>query len=288
LWQQLATIAIDSGQHATVVAVLQQGLTLARRVGDRALIAHAAYNLGALYHHLGEPEQAQAGYQESLDLRREIGDSIGSIEAFNGLGLVYWANGAVQEALDCFTESSRLCERYGLPDHQATALLDIGQLLLEQEQIGGAQAHLRQACDLYTRVGDRIGEAHCRYLLGDIALLRGDPAAAHGEGTESLSLARTAGSAAIEACALRVLGEALYAQGRLAAADERLAQAWQVQLRAPNSYDEALILAPWAAVALGLSQPTVARERAAAALARARDQHMARLIERMESLLQNM
>ncbi len=285
LWQLLATIDIERGRYDTAIEVLERSLTLAQELGERALLALVQYNLGTAHHHRGEAEQAGRAYQESLRIRAELGDVAGRIAAFNGLGLVHMANDEAQEAIDCFTESSALCERLGMPGHQAMALLNLGQLQLEHGRLDAAQANLKRACAIYTGLNNRLRIAHCCYLLGDLALLEGQPGVALDEGTQALALAQLLRSVSFESCALRVIGEALHAQGQLAEAETRLARAWQLQTEVNDPYDTALILAAWAALALDQGSPDLARSRAREALTLAQEQHMALLIARLEALL---
>jgi tetratricopeptide (TPR) repeat protein len=195
------------------------------------------------------------------------------------------ANGETQEAIDCFTESSALCERLGMPSDQATALLNLGQLQLEHSRLDEAEANLKRACAIHTGLNDRLHIAHCRYLLGDLALAQGQPATAFDEGTQALALAQQLRSVSLESCALRVIGEALHAQGQLTEAEAQLARAWQLQAEVNDPYDTALILAAWAALALDQGSRELARTRAQQALALAQEQHMAQLSARLEALL---
>jgi tetratricopeptide (TPR) repeat protein len=169
------------------------------------------------------------------------------------------ASGEMQEAIDCFAESSALCERLGMPGHHATALLNLGQLQLERGQLDEAQANLKRACAIYISLNNRLRNAHCRYLLGDLALLQGQPAVAFDEGTQALALAQLLRSVSFESCTLRVIAEALHAQGQLAEAESRLARAWQLQTEVDDPYDTALILAAWAALALEQGSRQLAR-----------------------------
>jgi tetratricopeptide (TPR) repeat protein len=285
LWQLLARIDIERGRYDTAMDVLERSLTLAQELGDRAVLALVHYNLGAAHYYRGEADQARRGYQESLRIRAELGDVAGRIEAFNSLGLVHMANGESQEAMDCFTESSALCERLGMPGHQAAALVNLGQLQLERGHLDEAQAHLKRACAIYTGLNDRHRIAHCRYLLGDLALAQGQPAAALNEGMHALALAQQLRSVSLESCGLRVIGEALHAQGQLAEAETRLARARQLQTEVNDPYDTALILAAWAALGLDQGSPEQARSRAQQALALAQEQHMTQLSTRLEELL---
>ena len=286
LWQLQATIASERGRYDVALELLEQSQTLAYATNDRAVQALVCYTLGMVCYRRGEIEQARHWFAESLRLRTELGDEAGRIAAFNGLGLVQMASGALQAAMACFTESSVLCGRLGMPANQAAALLNLGQLQLEQSQVEAAHHSLQQACAIYTKLNNRLPIAHCRYLLGDLALLRGDPAAALVEGDAALALAEEAHSPALASCALRVLGEALAAQGQLAAAEERLGHAWHLQTAVADPYDTALILTAWAALAQAQGAPTLAHERAAQALILAREQQMARLILRLEELLE--
>lgn len=288
LWQVLAKIDSERGRYRDAAELLLQGIELVQALHEPALVASLQCDLGTVLHHLGDGVQAAYHFIESLRSRTEFGDEAGRIEALNGLGLVQWAQGEQEQALECFLESAQLCRRLGMLGHQAAALLNLGQLLVELGRPEEAESPLREACALYAGLGNRLKLAHGRYLLGDIALLRGQHSKALDEGQRALEIARRIGSMALEACALRVVGEALRGLAQPDAADRMLADAWRLQEQVEDPYDQALILSAWAEVAFERRQWGVARWRARRALKLAREQNLPLLVERLQGLLQEL
>jgi tetratricopeptide (TPR) repeat protein len=57
-------------------------------VGDRAGLATTLTNIGLVYDHLGQREQALASYQQALPIREAVGDRAGLAVTLKNLGEV--------------------------------------------------------------------------------------------------------------------------------------------------------------------------------------------------------
>ncbi len=73
-------------------------MLIRREIGDRAGEGITLNNIGAVYDHQGQYDQALNQYQQALVIRREIGDRAGEGTTLNNIGEVYRAQGQYQQA----------------------------------------------------------------------------------------------------------------------------------------------------------------------------------------------
>ena len=79
-------MAQEQGDYTKARALFEEGLVLAREIGDRPLIAYFLNSLGLLAQEQGDYTGARALFKESLALRREIGYKVGIPASLAGLG----------------------------------------------------------------------------------------------------------------------------------------------------------------------------------------------------------
>ena len=140
--------------------------------------------------------------------------------------------------------------------------------------------------DAYTRLGDVEYQSACLSQLADLALHRGQAAEARGFAEQALERARHAASQPYELVAHRVLGDALLAAGDIDQAEQELNVAQQLQHLVGNPYDGAFVTASLARLAHARQNFVEALRLAREALAEARRQHIRRLVNDMEALIQ--
>lgn len=288
LWYVQAAVAIDQGQPDEALVELDHGVERATAIGDKALLAMMYEKSGLAHYRKRSYADASRAYHQSLNLRRSLGDVAGEIAALNDLATVDWAQGQWEPARQHFSSLSERCHGLGLRGHEATARLNLGQMLLEYDQTDDAATQLTKALRAYRQVGDDLGIAHCSYLLGDVALLQGNPERAYDLGTSALEATPIDTNPVYAACALRVMGAACLALGRLTEADALLAQARLLHDDLDEGYDLAWVLASWAEVASAQAQPEIAVERARMALALAEEQQIGPVRTRMVDLLERL
>jgi Tfp pilus assembly protein PilF len=243
LLQRQAMIAGERGQNAAAAAGLEQALALARQAGDQWLIAAILHNLGACAYDMGQVPRSEAYFHESLALKEQLGDLMGRVASMNHLGAIQMARGEYVTALEMFEACLQIGERVQASYIQSVSLRNIGAIQIRQGYLGEANSVLGRARALSQSADDRIGEVDALCRLGEAALAASDSAGAHAYGLAARQLAREADLSADEGWAMRVIGEALTAQGQLVAAEAELAAAWLLQADAGDTYEQAQILA---------------------------------------------
>lgn len=149
------SLTVYQGDHERGNALLEQGLTLSRALGEPEAIALALYWLGVAEEDRGNFDRAEACFDESRAFYRTVGDAAG-------------------EAMNCY---------------------HLGVVAYGRRYLGPAAEHLTEAVRLARAVGDQFVAGWAIDRLGLVSCERGDyPAAAAALG-ESLALGRTTGLA---------------------------------------------------------------------------------------------
>ena len=135
----------------------EEGLTLARQVGDPRAIAASLANLGRIQLQRGNSTLARAWFEESLRLRKDIGDLGGMADVLLSLGHVAQQHGDIVTAIDRYCDSLMLRQQLGeslgeseMLAHLAAALAgrdpEIAvQLASASEAIGSTVPHAEQS-----------------------------------------------------------------------------------------------------------------------------------------------
>ncbi len=189
----LGDIAIGQGDHVGGRALLEKGLTLRRQVGDRWGIAYSLSILGDVATFQGDLARARALYEESLAIRRQMGHQTGIAYALFGLGRVARIQDDLAGARTLYEEGLTLWRQVGHQSGIADSLISLGDVAIRQGDLARAQALYEESLEFFRQVGDRGSVAFSLTRLGDLASLKGDYAAAWTLLAEGLTLHRQLG-----------------------------------------------------------------------------------------------
>jgi len=190
----LGALYLLQGDHTKALERYEQALILAKELDDRHLAGKILVEIGTCYEELGDKAQAIAYYRRSLIEREAIADEHGIIGSLNKIGEMQRLTGALDSAMVTFRRSAELGRSLELPFGEGTALVGIGQTLMELERPQEALAITEKALavaraaedlslnrdvaallfKLYKATG-RNGEAlamHERYLLLNDSMMR--------------------------------------------------------------------------------------------------------------------
>jgi predicted ATPase/class 3 adenylate cyclase len=180
-----AVLADCQSDHAEAAAMLENCLTLRRRLANPVDIAATLSTLSLARLRAGDAVGAGEGEREALQIFRELGDARG--EAISLLHL------------------SQICSYVG-----------------DDEQ---ARTHLEKCLSVVRAIGNRELEGECELLLCEVVLESGDQTEAELRVRRSLSVCREAADMRGEANALRWLGKCQLQRGDTTAARSSLGEA---------------------------------------------------------------
>jgi class 3 adenylate cyclase/tetratricopeptide (TPR) repeat protein len=138
-------------------------------------------------------EGAAEAYGEALALAIAVPDAEAEARMRNSLGIIAWNRKDYDGALRHYTRALPILRRLGDAAALGLVLNSIGVTLVRLGRHDEAGPVLLEALGVHQRAGKALLESHAETALGEIAELRGDPAAARGRYERSLDLRREAG-----------------------------------------------------------------------------------------------
>jgi len=240
------SFARSLGRPAKGRALLEEGLALARELGDQREIALALNNLGILAAMRGDYAEEKRLFRESLALYRALGDQRRTAMLLNHLAIAERLTGDYAEAKRLSQESLTLCRTIGQRRGMARALQHLAIVAHIQGAHAEAQHFYRESLALFREMGDQWGVALTLGNLGDLAYRRGDYAEARQMLEESLALRREMNDRWGMALALNTLGGVARATGNLQEAKRCFQEALEISLAIQSHAMVIEILVEWA------------------------------------------
>lgn len=96
-------------------SILEQGLKICRRVGDKPLVGKTLHDLGQAAAWQGDYKLARAYFEESATLLQELGDRRNLVKCVEGLAGIAVAHGQMERAVRLFGASEAVREKLGTP-----------------------------------------------------------------------------------------------------------------------------------------------------------------------------
>ena len=205
------------GDAASARPLFEEGLTIARELGDRKAEANLLCNLGDIFTD-SDPPAAQAALEQSLALHREIGNRSGIAHSSLLLGNVALQQEHLTEAKALYAESLSLNRALGNPQKTGHALWCLARCGIAGGDYAQARTLLQECVFLFRDLKDPWGLSAAFALAGEAALQEAAYAQARPLLAEHLRLVTQMGLHRSAPWVLRCFG-------RLAAEREEWAQA---------------------------------------------------------------
>ncbi len=101
----------------------------------------------------GDFSGASQALEEALDSYRDLGDRGGMTETVNKAGTLHRVRGALDQAGACHRQALALAREIGNKWDEAHAMAGLGRCALAAGRTTDAQADLRQAQEIFLRIG---------------------------------------------------------------------------------------------------------------------------------------
>jgi tetratricopeptide (TPR) repeat protein/transcriptional regulator with XRE-family HTH domain len=141
------------GDYAGAAAVLARALEICRDLGDRGTEAVALSFLGIAWRSAGDYPGAAKALGDALEIFRDLGDQGGEANALNDIAMVYRLDLDLDRAEACHLQSLELARKIGSEWDEAHALAGLGRCALSTGRLGDASTGLRQALEIFQRIG---------------------------------------------------------------------------------------------------------------------------------------
>lgn len=207
----LETLAWEAYQYTspdTALLICQMQFDLAKKIGNKKVMADALRTRGSVFNGNGDLEGAVKAFTECINLRRNLGDRSGEGKAHNNLGMAYHDHGYVSEAARHYEIALEIFRELGNKDHEAGALNNLGTFYFEQGNFPRAIEIFTRSLKLREESGQKKGMASCLTNIGNIYYWQNNF-------EKALSFYGRAATAAREAGDLRSVSNAIVNQGNI-------------------------------------------------------------------------
>jgi len=206
----------------------EQGVALARRLGDQRGLMRCLLSLGNCYASSSDGPHALALYNEAHGLARRLNDVEGTVRSYSSMAGVHHERGDTTIAWRNYKEALRLADRPGVTEH--TRLILFGNLssfyfYLERPEL--ALRYMNKALYLARRTHDRSGEALHLANMGTYYWQKGRVEVAEGLIRRALKITQDLHEARYEAGNLELLCLVLLQNHRTDEAADYATQALQ-------------------------------------------------------------
>jgi tetratricopeptide (TPR) repeat protein len=267
----LGGILQDQGRLAEAITHHEAALAIERALGDPNTGGVHLANIAAVLTQIGEFADAVPYCEGALDLMRRNGDERGVAVSMEVLGAAFHQLGRLADAATHVTGALAEYRRMGFRDLEAEGLCTLARICCDAGEVDAARRHAAESWRLAGEVDDARIEVVAANTAGAVALRAGDPQSAAGWHRQALDLATGIGYRVGHVAALVGLAATAVETGPAAAAraraEEALAAARDAELRALEA--EALVLLGRTCSALGDRAAAEAAYTAALAIRRA-------------------
>lgn len=213
------------------------GLAAARDCGDTTAEAKMLGRLGLALTRQGRLDEAAQRVAQALAIWRRAGNDHRIAGSLRRLGLVEQARGRPEEALAIFAQALAVYQRLGETRKIALTMTDIGATLTDADRPGEAIEHLLRARELLAGIPDPYSRARALAGLGRAQGRTGDFLAAAAALEQALQAMRHLRSLPGEADILQLLGDLADVGGQRAAARRRYVAALAIldEINSPDA-----------------------------------------------------
>ena len=204
-----------SGDLERAASVVEEGLSVARRLGNRGAESTLLWVSMNVRRRQGRPDQALVAGRQSLSMAEDLGFTRQIAFTALDLGNLQGARNDWDDGLSLARRSAAAWDRLGDPAMRSDALNNAAIILIQRGEIEEASDLASEAATLARELGNDWGVASTAYTLALVALQREDVATVRAlaetgrrAGQRADLVAALVAMDAIEALALRTRGDA--------------------------------------------------------------------------------
>ena len=151
----LGRVQIATGDYPGAVDSQSEAIEILRALGNRIGEGNALANLGRAQQLSGEYPEAEATLTQAIEIYREIGHRGNEAIALNYYAATLAATGRRTRAFELYQRARAMTRELNKPDDEALSLEGIAEHHLAEGDTDRAVSHLREAFEIYERLGMR-------------------------------------------------------------------------------------------------------------------------------------
>src|SRR5215471_6266441 len=153
LYHNIGGVYDYKGSYEEALAAYHQALAIYRQIGDLPNQADVLNDIGAIYRKAEHYDEALIHHEQARLIAEEIGNQSQQVIATRGVADVCRATGRCHEAIDQYHTVLKLAREIGDPYEEAKTLEGIAEATLSTRRPDAARILLRQALDIFERLG---------------------------------------------------------------------------------------------------------------------------------------
>ncbi|MFX0091424.1 MAG: tetratricopeptide repeat protein, partial [Candidatus Hodarchaeota archaeon] len=158
----------DRHLPAQSLKAYQTALSFAQKEKDGVTQSTCLNNIGTVYIHQGNLEEALKYFQQALTISEELKDLPSIAIRLTNIGWIHRNQGYLDKALEYIRRALAIDEQLGDRYGKAYRLTNIGEILTNQQQLDTALEHFNQALSIYDELGHLKGKATNLNNIGSI------------------------------------------------------------------------------------------------------------------------
>ncbi len=170
----LAIIAVETGEYDEGVKLYLQALEIAEKLRDRVMTGRIYLNLGNISSELGQTDQSLVHYQKALEYSDSLTQKGLYASLLNNIGGSYSDLEDFKKAFDFHNRSLKMRMELGDSIPIATSLSNLANVLVNQKKTDEAIEMYNQALDIYQALGYKKGMVSTYNFLGNCYMSLGD------------------------------------------------------------------------------------------------------------------
>jgi predicted ATPase len=222
----LLRAVVGDGDRA--LRLLEEGLALARSLGDESRVARSLDVLGVLAFFQDDLLHARELFEESIAVARDAGDEWCLADALGTVGSIYPLQGEFERSRTAGTEALGIARRHGDRQGMRMALFALALAAARLGQLSDARRSGEEGLAICREISDPFFTSYFLWILADVEAGSGEHAKARARAEESLALARGSEAPLLIVCALDAMSAVSLAEGNEEAAYTQLAEAEEI------------------------------------------------------------
>lgn len=154
----LGRVHLYNGQHQDALDAYHKSLQIFREIGGPQNEAILYQNIGSVHRYKGSYEEALSACRQALEIYRTIGDMPDEADALNEIGAIYQSAACYDEALIHHQKARVMAEEVGNVAQQLVALRMLADIHRGCGRYGEALEHYESALKLAREIGDAYEE----------------------------------------------------------------------------------------------------------------------------------
>lgn len=156
VWQtELANMFIRTGEYDRAMDLSEDGLNIAKRLGDEGDIAYMLHNIGICKRHRWNNAEALSLFQQSLAISLRLNDKKAIADTLIELGALSQNNGQLTDAIDYYRQSCKIFNDLGDLHGAFTTLHNTATILQGVRDYDQALRLYQRCLDYAKKAGDK-------------------------------------------------------------------------------------------------------------------------------------